>query len=283
MRRTFLLSFLLTILFSATVYASGTYAIVTGSVVNVRSYGEISDNRLFQVPMGTVVEVHGVCGDFFRATVMGISDVYIAREFTRITRAQGTVISELAWVYDLPGEEGGTAIQILPLGEAVTAVSTYGNWFGIEWGGETVFVKRAEVEIPYFAELPVARIGTTLADAIIETAKTYIGTRYQWGGTGPGGFDCSGFMFYIWSKHGFTMNRSSRCQAQQGVFVARSDLERGDLVFFGHGSNITHVGMYIGGGKFIHSSSDRTGGVRLCSLYASQGGMVFITARRIII
>jgi hypothetical protein len=279
----FVFGFVLTILFSATVYANGTYGIVTGTRVNVRSCAEINaSNRIFQVDRGAMIELHGVSesGDFFRATVSGESDVYIAREFVRIIRTAGTITAPVIWVYDMPVEEGGTTFATLLYGETITVVSTYAGWYGIEWGGAVAFVEKSGVEIPGFAELPIARFPNASVGAIIETAKTYIGTRYLWGGTTPNGFDCSGFMFYIFGLHGIELNRSSRCQARMGTAVTRDELEPGDLVFFGSTSRINHAGMYIGGGQFIHSSSDATGGVRICSLNAAH--MTFVTARRIL-
>lgn len=283
MRGAFVLGFVLTILMSVSAYASGTYAVVTGYRVNVRAYAcRDSDNRLFQVNRGAVVEIYGIVGDFFVATVNGTSDVYISREFVRFSQTQGVIIAHFAWVYDFPGE-GGTAITILPAGTEVTVISTHANWYGVEFNGTTAFIEQFAVEIPCFVELPAARIGSTLADTIVEMALGYIGTRYLWGGTTPNGFDCSGFMVYVFSQHGISLNRISRDQALNGTAVSRCELEPGDLVFFGRGRNINHVGMYIGGNQFIHSSSKRTGGVRIGSLNDSHSSRTFISANRVLV
>lgn len=96
-----------------------------------------------------------------------------------------------------------------------------------------------------------------LAAAIIATAKKYIGTPYKWAGTTPKGFDCSGFVQYAFKAHGISLPHNSRSMYSHGTAVAKSDLQPGDLVFF-YGTNknvINHVGIYIGNGEFIHSSS----------------------------
>lgn len=279
MPRAIFFALLFTILAATAVYAD-TYAIVTGSRVNVREFAEICDNVLFRVERGTVIEIRGVAGDFFRAEISG-TDAYIAREFVRVTHTTGVITAPLALVYDIR-EESTTPFSNLDSGDIVTVVSTHENYFGIEFNGQTAFIEQHTVEIPYFAELPVARIGSRLADIIIETAQNYIGTPYRWGGTTSAGFDCSGFMVYLFSAHGIDLNRSSRDQARNGEAVARHELERGDLVFFGSGSHINHVGLYIGGGNFIHSSSHRTGGVIICSMYDDHNVRGFITARRVI-
>ncbi|MCL1863571.1 MAG: C40 family peptidase [Defluviitaleaceae bacterium] len=265
----------------ATSAYAGTYAVVTGSRVNVRSCADINaDNRLFQIDRGSFIEIHGVSGDFLQATIMGTSDVYIAREFVEFRQTVGTVEAPFTWVYNLPAEAGGTAFAMLSEGDTVTVTSAYSRWYGMELNNSTVFVQQSNVSIPDFVQLPTARLGNTLGDLIVETAMNYLGTRYLWGGTTPNGFDCSGFMVYLFSPHGISLNRTSRDMARNGVEVSRSELEPGDLLFFG-GSRINHVGLYIGDGQFIHSSSDRWG-VIISNLSAHYNERTFTTARRVV-
>lgn len=103
------------------------------------------------------------------------------------------------------------------------------------------------------------------ADDIISTAMKYIGTRYSMGSTGPKSFDCSGFTSYVYRKEGIEIRRTSREQFAQGEEIADiKDLQKGDLVFFGHrggrGKPISHVGIVTdvdaetGSFHFIHAS-----------------------------
>lgn len=285
---TIVVSCILTILFSTAVYAS-TYAVVTGSRVNVRAYADIgTNNRLFQVERGTRIEILGATDEFFRAEINDINDVYISRNFVRITETTGTVVTDLPFifVYNYPTEFGGISFGFILPDEIVTVKSVYGNWFGIDFNGETAFVETSCVEIPYFAfsELPRARVGNNLARELVETAKTYLGTNYRWGGMSPStGFDCSGFMVYLFSARGIQLNRSSRDQARNGIAITREELEPGDLVFFGGRNNINHVGMYIGNDRYIHSSSNSTGGVIISYLSRARSSQPFVTARRVIL
>lgn len=101
-------------------------------------------------------------------------------------------------------------------------------------------------------------MGKGAPGTVIGYAKTLMGTRYRWGGTtSRGGFDCSGFTSHVFAKHGVRLPRTSSSQSQAGQAVSRDGLKTGDLVFFktGRSSRVNHVGIYIGGGKFIHSSS----------------------------
>ncbi|MEI7813181.1 MAG: NlpC/P60 family protein [Coriobacteriia bacterium] len=117
---------------------------------------------------------------------------------------------------------------------------------------------------------------------VVSIAKSYLGVPYLWGGTTPSGFDCSGLMQYSYNKIGISIPRTSRTQFLAGAYIPpnRLDLlEPGDMVFFGIDGDpdqIHHVGMYVGGGDFIHAPS--TGDVvRITSLggrIASNGDYV---------
>lgn len=88
-------------------------------------------------------------------------------------------------------------------------------------------------------------------DAIVSYAANFLGVRYVWGGNTPSGFDCSGFTKYVFAHFGISLQRRASEQATQGTRVSMSDLQPGDLVFFGN--PVYHVGIYVGNGCFIHA------------------------------
>lgn len=95
----------------------------------------------------------------------------------------------------------------------------------------------------------------SLGGQIVAKAKTCLGVPYVWNGTSMKGFDCSGLVYYVLKSVGYSPNRSSSEQYKMGSYVSKSNLQPGDLVFFAgtYKSGISHVGIYIGNGQFIHS------------------------------
>lgn len=96
---------------------------------------------------------------------------------------------------------------------------------------------------------------------VVDYALQFVGGRYKYGGSDPRtGVDCSGFTRYILQNSaGVSMGRSSTAQSHQGVPVSADQMQPGDLIFYGGGSRINHVGMYIGNGQIVHASTERTG------------------------
>ena len=96
--------------------------------------------------------------------------------------------------------------------------------------------------------------GTASGSEAVRIAKNYIGVPYVYGGTTPNGFDCSGFVQYVYRQMGISINRVAADQARNGTYVSKENLQPGDLVFFAKpGRTIHHVGMYVGNGQYIHA------------------------------
>lgn len=89
----------------------------------------------------------------------------------------------------------------------------------------------------------------------VAIAEQMLGTPYRYGGNTPKGFDCSGLVYYSYSKAGYSISRDSKSQIAQTITIDPRDLRPGDLVFFDIGSRTTHIGIYTGDGQFIHAPS----------------------------
>ncbi|WML46849.1 C40 family peptidase [Neobacillus sp. PS3-34] len=115
---------------------------------------------------------------------------------------------------------------------------------------------------------------------LTEYAKNFIGVPYVWGGTTPQGFDCSGFLSYVFKEYGVQLPRTSAEQFQQGEKISTNEMVPGDLVFFTtYKSGPSHAGIYLGDNKFIHASPH---GVEIASLNLSYYKSRFLGAKRFI-
>jgi cell wall-associated NlpC family hydrolase len=140
------------------------------------------------------------------------------------------------------------------------------------------FIIRPEDYAAYRAKTEAAY---SLRGAVVSTAGRFIGQPYCWGGTSPEeGFDCSGLTMAVYRLNGINLPRTSRKQFKAGRAVSKTDLKQGDLLFFATngGRDVSHVGIYVGGGRFIHAPKTNTH-VREDSLSNSYFKARFIGAR----
>lgn len=119
------------------------------------------------------------------------------------------------------------------------------------------------------------------ADTIVRTAEKYLKAPYRFGGESPKGFDCSGFVKYVYERHGKKLPRTADVQYKTGKKMDKASLKPGDLVFFTtYAPGASHVGIYSGNGRFIHASSSR--GVMISRLDETYWKPRYLGARRII-
>lgn len=119
-------------------------------------------------------------------------------------------------------------------------------------------------------------------DAIVKEAAKYKGIKYVFGGTTPKGFDCSGYVQYVFKKHNANLTRTADTQAREGVFVTQRQLKPGDLVFFStYEPGASHVGIYAGNGNFWSATSSR--GIWLCGLHEDYWRTRYYGARRVLV
>lgn len=167
-------------------------------------------------------------------------------------------------------------VSTLPGGTGLEVIYTDNGWYNIRMSnGVTGFVSAQ-----YVSNTPVAiSVGAQAA----QTAQKYIGHSYSYGASGPNAFDCSGLTSYVYRQHGVSLPRSSVSQGSSGVYVTKSNLAAGDLVFFSNRGDrkINHVGIYIGDNKFVHAATSRRG-VVMDNITSSYYVNHYVTARRVV-
>ncbi len=177
-------------------------------------------------------------------------------------------------------------LTVLGEGAVVDIETEDEDWVKVSYANKTGYVSADYLDVNV-GEKP-AQPAETVGNEIIDFAKGYIGTRYVWGGTSlTNGVDCSGFTQSVFKNFGININRVASAQYQNGYSVSKSELQAGDLVFFDtNGRNngeITHVGIYMGDGNFIHSSSSKGGiGITITPLNKTYYVNGYVGARRVI-
>ena len=157
-------------------------------------------------------------------------------------------------------------VAVLPADAVVEIVGIDSGWDKITYNGVTGYVSSEFMTTTKESggsrgdETTAPAPASSLGQQVVSYAKQFLGTPYVYGGNGPSSFDCSGFTKYVYSHFGYTLNRTATGQLSNGSSVSKSQLQPGDLVFFNNGRTskpVSHVGIYIGGGQFIHASTNR--------------------------
>ena len=192
---------------------------------------------------------------------------------------------------------GSRVIGLMENGTRLTVLNTYGSFYRVDCYGMTGYVLQALVEQrngEYYVNCQEGQKGTELMaaqtlsktvelrSALVEEARTHLGTYYVYGGSRPGGFDCSGLTSYLYKTVDMSIYRTASDQLRDGLVVPKDELQVGDLVFFriaGYPYLASHVGIYVGDGQMIHSDNS---GVRYTSMDDSYYARYYIGARRII-
>lgn len=167
-------------------------------------------------------------------------------------------------------EEPNTECSILalmPQGEELNVLEDLSGWVKVDLDNTNGFISKdyvdISVQLPKAMTMTEVRYGNGVSDVrvdLISYATQFVGNPYVWGGTSlTNGSDCSGFTLSIFAKYGVYLPHSSKAQANCGTRISASEAKPGDLFFYGSGSSISHVAIYIGNGQIVHASSKKTG------------------------
>jgi cell wall-associated NlpC family hydrolase len=210
------------------------------------SYGIVAT-----IPKGAVVEVYESSNGWDKVVYNGKTG-WAAAQYLTAANAPAAPVAKVikAAQFNLNMRSGaGTSyarILTIPAGGRVEVIGSSNGWDNVIYDGKTGW---ASSEF-----LTVVNEKATGAD-VIDFAKTLLGIPYTWAGNTPAeGFDCSGFTKYVYANFGVTISRLTSGQAVAGTAVAISDMQLGDIIYFGN-TSITHVGLYVGNNQMIHAPS----------------------------
>lgn len=191
---------------------------------------------------------------------------------------------------------GSSLLTQLKAGEQVEIFGFNCGWYKVRYEGQVGYIRS---DLLTLLEKPEGNQGraasvdvsvpasgssgssSDLGQQIATYAQQYVGYPYVYGGKSPSGFDCSGFMQFVFAQFGYQINRTATAQLANGYYVEYDDLKPGDIIYFGFGSTASHVGMYIGNGQFVHAQNSSTG-VVITSLSEPWYANRYLCAHRIV-
>lgn len=159
-------------------------------------------------------------------------------------------------------------------GEMLEVIEELDGWIKISIDNEEGYISsdyaKASYELREATTLAELNYGGGVSDvrvSLVQFALKYVGGRYVWGGTSlSSGVDCSGFTMQVYRHFGYSLPHYSGAQSNCGTRIRASEAKPGDLFFYGSGSRISHVAIYIGNGQIVHASSPRSG-IKISSAY----------------
>lgn len=263
---------------------------VTGTVdakagLRLRSGAGTNTAILTTLANGTRVEVTGVAENGWYQVIYNGATGFVSNEYLMVSEEDqatlgtvsdpvyGKVTAGPLNVRSIPSTSGSIRKQ-LSAGTVVQILEDLDGWYKIDSG---------YICADYVKIIDLSEVGSGKGAEVVAYAMQFLGCRYVYAGSSPvTGFDCSGFTQYVYAHFGINIGHSSSGQLNYGVPVT-GELQPGDIVFFKQNTSsspVSHVGLYIGDGQFIHASSPSTGVI--ISSMSSHTARGYIGARRLV-
>lgn len=244
--------------------------------LNVRVAAGTDADVVGKMPNNAGCEILGVEGEWTQIK-SGSVEGYVKSEYLltgdaalaradEVKQTLATVKTTTLYVREQPNTDCAI-VTMMPQGEELEVLEVLDGWVKINVDSDEGYVSSDYVEIS--TELLKAmtmteiRYGQGVSDvrvSLVQYATQFVGNPYVWGGTSlTRGADCSGFVMSVFANYGISLPHSSGAQSNCGTKISASEAQPGDLFFYGNGSRINHVAIYIGNGQVVHASSPKSG------------------------
>ena len=258
---------------------AATYVQVVDGPLNIRSAPSTDAEKVGTLSVGKVVEVKGLSDGWYQTNSGYISADYVTEvDASMAQQAEPAYVRVINGPLNIRSAPNTDADKVgsLSTGKVVEVKGLSDGWYQISSG----YICADYVTEATAAEMQSSGKGQEIANYALQ----FVGGRYVYGGASPKGFDCSGLTSYVYKQFGYKLNRSASGQMSNGRAVSRGELKPGDLVLFGpQGSTrASHVGIYIGGNKFVHACNTKKGVIVTSLSSSSYYSSRFLTARRIV-
>jgi cell wall-associated NlpC family hydrolase len=263
---------------------------ITASSLNVRAGAGTNYSKIATVSKGNTVEIISSSNGWYKIKLSNgkigwVSSQYVSKgkttsTTTQASQGQAKVTASSLNVRKSPSTSGAK-VGSLSNGQIVTILEKSGTWSKIKtssgligWVSNSYLTSNTSQTTQ---AAPTRGVGRAV---VVELAYKQLGKKYVWGAEGPNSFDCSGLTYYVYKNAlGKTIPRTSAAQSKYGQYVPKGELQSGDLVFSGANGKVSHVGIYIGNGKMIHSP--QTGDVvKISEINSGYYKDRYITSRR---
>lgn len=251
-------------------------SVISSGNLNIRQEASTDSEVVGILTNHNACELLEDAGDWYKVTSGKVTG-YVSKQYLVIgDEAEAIAEQEIKTVATVNTEtlnvraEKSTEAEVLSQvgnSEAFTVNSVADGWVEISVDDSVGYISQDYVTLaqalPTAKTIEQVKYGDGVSDvraSVVSYALQFVGNRYVWGGTSlENGVDCSGFTMRILGKYGVSLPHSSKAQPSCGTKISASDAKPGDLFFYGSGSSISHVAIYIGNGQIVHASNKRDG------------------------
>lgn len=258
-----------------------TYKVVNTDILNVRKSNSTSSSKIGTINKNTKVEIVETNGEWDNIKTDSITGWVNNKYLTSVsdnnqtdttntkpdqTTSEKTVLINASVLNVRKSASTSSGVLgKLNYGNAATVVGEENGWYKIKFNNDYGYISSQyavdKSTTTSRGDYVRSDSSLTLAASLAEKARGYVGYKYVYGGASPSGFDCSGLVYYIYKSSVSGLPRGAGSQSKTGEYVEKSDLQKGDLIFFGNygGKTVAHVGIYLENGNFVHAANTKRG------------------------